>query len=186
VVPESTRVGFNWRITLVAAACSFVLITPALFYEPDVSIMGYALFAVPATFLLAVLAIWKKGKRTQIFTALATFWLVSIPLLANYMTVRTTFRWIVVSHSIKKKVLAEPLPSDGELRHVDWDGWGMFSLNTSAFVVFDPTNSLSAAAKNHERGRFPGIPCEVARVRRLENQWYAVEFYTGGEWGPCD
>jgi len=51
------------------------------------------------------------------------------------------------------------------------------------FLVFDPTDSLSAAAKSHSPGKFKGIPCEVPLVRRLESHWYTVRFYTDEYWG---
>lgn len=34
-------------------------------------------------------------------------------------------------------------------------------------------------------GKYPGIPCEVVRVRRLEKNWYTVLFYTEQDWNNC-
>jgi hypothetical protein len=55
------------------------------------------------------------------------------------------------------------------------------SLNFE-YLVFDPGDSLSAAAASHQPGKFNGIPCEVYRVRRLESHWYTVLFYTDEDW----
>jgi hypothetical protein len=59
------------------------------------------------------------------------------------------------------------------------------SLDTTVYLVFDPTDSLSAAARIHMAGKFIGIPCEVWAVRRLDRQWYAAYFYTNEGWGQC-
>jgi hypothetical protein len=83
----------------------------------------------------------------------------------------------------KAVVLAEPESAKGEFKHIEWDGWGMFAQNTYVFLVYDPTDSLSLAAKGHQPGKIEGIPCEIDRVRRLESHWYSVQFYTGDYWG---
>lgn len=69
-----------------------------------------------------------------------------------------------------------PASAKGDLKLIDWDGWGMFAQNTYVFLVFDPTDSLSVAAMTHQPGKFNGIPCEVLLVRRLKSQWYSVRF----------
>ena len=72
----------------------------------------------------------------------------------------------------------------GELKHIEWEAWGWAGQNTIAYVVFDPTDSLSSAATTRRSGKFAGIPCEVSKVSRLESQWYAVIFYTNEEMEP--
>jgi hypothetical protein len=74
--------------------------------------------------------------------------------------------------------------SPGELKHVEWDGWGFPGAgNTDVYLVFDPSDSLAAAAKKHQPGKFDGIPGRVPRVSCLESRWYAVLFYTDERWG---
>ena len=34
-------------------------------------------------------------------------------------------RWLVLSRYYKPVVLAERDPANGELKHIEWDGWGM-------------------------------------------------------------
>jgi len=53
------------------------------------------------------------------------------------------------------------------------------------YVVFDPNDSLAAAARIGSAGKFSRIPCDVWRVRRLENRWYTVFFYTYTDWEHC-
>ena len=110
---------------------------------------------------------------------LAIYWVFSFVFIKNHSAIRNAARWSVRSHRYKAEVLAQPNPPSEELKHVDWDGWGFPGAgDTSVYLVFDPTNSLAAAARSHQPGKFPGIPCTVPAVNRLENQWYAVLFYT--------
>lgn len=95
----------------------------------------------------------------------------------------SAIRWRIGSRSYKAKVLAQPGSPNGEFRHVEWDGWGWAGQDTTVYLVFDPTDSLSAAAKSHQPGKFDGIPCEVTLVRLLESHWYSVQFYTNEFWG---
>lgn len=118
---------------------------------------------------------------------LAMFWATSAILVGNYLAVRTAARWSVWSHDYKLKVLAKPASPNGELKHTEWDGWGFAGAgDTTVYLVFDPTDSLSAAATSHQSGKFSGIPCDVFRVRRLESHWYTAQFYTDEYWGQCN
>ncbi len=93
-------------------------------------------------------------------------------------------RWLIWSRYYKAEVLAQPMPANGELKHIDWDAWGWGGMDTSVYLVFDPTDSLSRA--NGDRpGKYAGIPCNVPLVRRLEDQWYTVQFYTDQVWPTC-
>ncbi len=91
-------------------------------------------------------------------------------------------RWLTRSRSYKSEVLAQPT-AVGELKHIAWDGWGWAGQDTTVYLVYDPTDSLVAAAKGQKPGKFNGIRCEVFRVRRLESYWYTVQFYTNEFWG---
>lgn len=112
-----------------------------------------------------------------IFAALAVW---------NYSAARMTARWLLWSRDYKSKVLSQPFSSNGELKHIEWDGWGWAGQDTTVYLVYDPTNSLSTAASNRQSGKFVGIPCEVPNISRLESQWYTVTFYTNQEWGRCE
>jgi hypothetical protein len=90
-------------------------------------------------------------------------------------------RWLARSRNYKSEVLAQPT-AVGELKHIEWDGWGWAGQDTTVYLVYDPTDSLAAAAKGQKPGKFSGIPCEVFRVRRLESYWYTAQFYTNEFW----
>ena len=65
-------------------------------------------------------------------------------------------------------------------------GWGFPGAgDTTVYLVFDPNNSLAAAAHSHAPGKYNGLPCEVFKVRRLEIHWYTVQFYTDTAWDDC-
>jgi hypothetical protein len=94
-------------------------------------------------------------------------------------------RWLLKSRSYKRKVLLEPTGLDGKLKHIEWDGWGWGGNDTTVYLVFDPDNALASAAASGLSGKYPGIPCEIYRVRRFEDHWYTVQFYTGSDWNNC-
>jgi hypothetical protein len=96
--------------------------------------------------------------------------------------ISNTARWVVRSRQYKAEVLAQPDPANNELKHIERDAWGWGGEDTMVYLVFDRTDSLSQAAKSHQSGKYNGLPCEVSRVRRLESQWYTVQFYTGEWW----
>lgn len=118
---------------------------------------------------------------------LATLGVLIVTMLAiwNYTAAKTTARWFLWSRDYKSKVLSQQSSFNGELKHIEWDGWGWAGMNTAVYLVFDPADSLSATAKSHLSGRLNGVPCEVFRVRRLESQWYTAQFYTGEDWNSC-
>ncbi len=100
--------------------------------------------------------------------------------------VHTTGRWVIHSKAYKAKVLAQASPTNEELKHIEWDGWGFAGSDTTVYLVFDPHDSLAMAAKSGQPGKFNGIPCEVPEVRRLEDHWYTVLFYTDTDWNHCN
>jgi hypothetical protein len=105
---------------------------------------------------------------------------VSAPLFGNLAVVNAA-RWLILSGRYTSRVLAQPALA-GELKHIEWYGWGWGGQDTRVYLVFDPTDSLSAAASSHRPGKFDGIPCEVVLVRRMERQWYTAQFYTDEYW----
>src|SRR5580658_10163877 len=130
----------------------------------------------------------QRSKERRLFATIGTFvlavFLIIVALIAwncSY-TIRTAVRWAERSERYKSEVLALPKVT-GELKHIEWDGWGWAGQDTTVYLVFDPADSLSTPARNHAHGKFNGIPCEVAGVTQLEDHWYAVQFYTNEFWG---
>jgi hypothetical protein len=96
-----------------------------------------------------------------------------------------TLRWAVFASSYKTKVLTSPQPPAGQLRHVEWDGWGWGGISTDVYLVFDPDDSLSAASQRKTTTKLPGVPCAVWNVQRMEPHWYSVRYYTDEQWDSC-
>jgi hypothetical protein len=152
----------------------------------------YMLLIAPAVcfvcFLFLIAAAIRQRPR-QILSAVLTlvgFVAISWGLDRNEGALRPFLRWLLWSRDYKTELRTQPDPRNGELKHVVWDTWGFVPTGFDVvYLVFDPADSLANAAKSKVPGRFGGIPCEVPRVRRLEAQWYAVEFYTDEEWGNC-
>ena len=133
----------------------------------------------------------RQPRYLRLLPTLVVLWAISAAFFTldhKYpIAIRSAARWYVWSRDYKARVLGQPPPPNGELRHIEWDGWGMFAQNTSVFLVFDPTDSLSDAARSHQPGKFNGIPCQVPLVRRLEAKWYAIFAYTNQDpWDGCN
>jgi hypothetical protein len=181
---------FNWRLPLAALlGTPLVFLIVAIFQSES---LVYLFFVVPIiSVVLIVFAVYgaiagKKRRSVSILSMIAIFWVLSVPLFKNYLAVRSAARWLVGSGDYKANVVAQPTPANGDLKHLDWDGWGWGGESTEVYLVFDPTDSLSVAARSHQPGKFNGLPCKVDRVLRLERNWYAAQFYTGTDWDHCN
>lgn len=115
---------------------------------------------------------------------LLSFCLVAWLLFKVSYDVHAEGRWLVHAHQYKAEVFAQPQPPNGELKHVQWDGWGFAGSDTTVYLVFNPGGRLTPLP-GAGAGRFVGIPCQVFRVRRLERQWYYVVYYTDTMWDYC-
>ncbi|HYB90730.1 MAG TPA: hypothetical protein VEC38_06780 [Candidatus Binataceae bacterium] len=182
---------FRWRrLLLYVVAGNLILFAPAAFLEPDLWLLAYlaAVLIISLIWigLLVKNAIARRTRRwVPTLSMLLLGWTISAVLVTNQSGIRNVVRWVVFSKYYKARVLAEAVPTEGELKHTEWDGWGWAGQDTTVYVVFDPSDSLSAAADKGQSGRFSGIPCEVSVVRRLERHWYAVELYTDELWSRC-
>jgi hypothetical protein len=179
----------NWTLLLFVAAGTTIMLLSLIVYSAYARFL-YILLIAPIVCLTALILVvaaairQKKRLCLSLLLALATFVFVSAALFTNEDSVRASLRWLLWSHRFKAEVLAKPDPPNGELRHIEWEATGFAGVaNVTVYLVFDPTDSLSAAAKSHSAGKYAGIPCEVLQVSRLESRWYSVRFYTDEEWG---
>jgi hypothetical protein len=185
------RGQFNWRLLCYAALVAAVAFLPFILYDFDFFEFLYILVLVPTASLilaLILLALAIREKRLpslSVLLMLPVFWLVSWALFKNSFELRSMARWTLEANNYKAKVLAQAVSPSGELRHIEWDGWGFAGEDTVSYLVFDPNDSLSTAARDHSPGKFAGIPCAVSRVRRLESHYYIVLFYTDTDWDHC-
>jgi hypothetical protein len=185
---ESKR-RFDWVPPSCVVVCAIIVFVSLMVYSAYAE-FDYFLFFAPIIFLtclvlLTAAAIRKRPRQClSILLTLVAFLGASWVLLTNESTLRPTLRWLLWSHRYKAELVAAPNAANGALKHIEWDvsGWGPVGP-TIVYLVFDPNDSLSPAAKIRQPGRFGGIPCEVARVQHLESHWYAVTFYTEESWG---
>jgi len=177
------------------AAC-IVFIAIGIICPIDIALFLRLFFVGPillvASIVVVIRSIASKHSRRyeRLLLALGILWVVAAfffffdsdhPLL-----IRSAGRWMLWSHDYKQTVLAQPTSANGDLKHIEWDGWGFAGSDTSVFLVFDPTDSLATAATSGQPGKFNGIPCDVFLVRRLESHWYTVQNYTDQSWDKCN
>jgi hypothetical protein len=184
----------NWRLPFYAVVGAAIVMLSLFAYSADPTLL-YIFFIAPIVclsclVLLLVATIRKRPRRSlSMLLALVAFLVTSGALLKAQDVLRPSLRWLLWSHRFKAEVLAQPTPANGELKHLEWDGWGGAPVGDwAAYVVFDPTDSLSVAAKNGWSGsynRYKGIPCDVGPVRRLESHWYSVVLGVNEWWGRC-
>jgi hypothetical protein len=123
--------------------------------------------------------------RGRIYAALGVAFVISMAIACNSYAMRSNARWFIRARRYKAEVLAQP-SVNGQLRHIEWDGWGGAPVGDwPVYLVFDPTDSLSAAASHRESGKLSGIPCDVDEVRRLESHWYSVTLSMNEWWEQC-
>jgi hypothetical protein len=184
------RDRFNWRLPLAALlGTPLIFLIVAIFQSES---LVYLFFVVPmVSVALIVFAVYsviarKRSRCLAILSMLVIFWVLSVPLFKNHLAIRSAERWLIWSGDYKAGVTAQPIPANGDLKHLHWDGWGWAGMDTEVYLVLDPSDSLAAAAKSHQPGKFNGLPCEVDHVFRLERNWYTVQFYTGNDWDHCN
>jgi hypothetical protein len=179
----------TWRLFSFATLLAFVVSFAFAVCQPDNAFFLNLFVGGPLLFVLSIvlLVYALKRKKWQIsMLALAVVWLVSYVFFAYQRQIRTAVRWSLWSHQYKSALLTQQTSSEAELKHMVLDDWGWGGINNTMYLVFDPTDSLSSAASTPQSGEFAGIPCRVPKVRRLENQWYAVTFYTDQDWDHCN
>ena len=185
---ETATNRFNWRLPFCGALGAMIVVLPKMTFGDDFGTFLYTV-GIAATIGLILVVIAIRTIRRQSLSTLSmlvafcsVLWLLWT--ISDYM--RTTGRWLIHSKTYKAKVLAQANPTNEEFKHLEWDGWGFAGSDTTVYLVFDPHDSLAMAAKRGQPRKFNGIPCEVPGVRRLEDDWYTVQFYTNTDWSHCD
>ena len=201
MVENTTEVRLHrWRLPLCTAIVGLVVFLSIALSDPNSSSVLEVFLVAPILVLISIVLIILLVRaavgygRLRLLSPLATLailWAVPASFFfydRKYpIGLREAARWLVWSQEYKNEVLAQPTSTSGDLKHIEWDAWGFPGAGgTTLFLAFDPTDSLLTAAKNHQPGKFNGIPCKVYLVRRLESHWYDVLFYTEEPWGHCN
>ncbi len=180
--------GFAWWFWVCVAGCIALALTTLTFSGSDYCAIFYVVVTVPLVIIvLLVTSSRSRGKqRFGSLLALAMFVGFTALLATHFAQMRDAARWLVVGRAYKAEVLAQPSPAPGRLRHMEWEAWGAPGAgDTLVYLVSDPSDSLAMAAKSKTSGKFGNLPCPVYRVRRLDQGWYAVHFYTDTAWEDC-
>jgi hypothetical protein len=184
----SKRDQLGWRMPIYAALAAVLVFLP-LVISSNADVL-YLFVIVPGLVVIGICVLIYAAirKKLSIAVMVATFCTVSAVVFLYNFQIRTCSRWFLWSGQYKNKVLAEPTPVNGDLKHIEWDGWGWGGQDFSVFLVFDPTDSLSGPAQDNQSGKLNGIPCEVSGVRRMDSHWYIVFFdayVDQSSWDSC-
>jgi hypothetical protein len=200
MIEETAEPGRRkWWLPRCVAIFEIVIFIPIAISHPDTAFfLGIFLILPILSVGSAVLIVLffrsafgsGRFRPLPLLTTLAILWLIPAGLVLSERThpfaLHETARWLGRSKEYKDKVLAQPASND-ELRHIEWDGSGFAGIaNQTVYLVFDPSDSLSAGGEGRGRNQFNGIPCEVRSVQRLESHWYSIVFYTDQDWSHCN
>jgi hypothetical protein len=182
-----TTIRTNLELPAHGAFAAVIVVLPTMIFGYDIGpfFLTLLLGAIVSLILLIIAVQQVRRRGLSVLLMLAFFCAAGLLLFRVSQDVRTAVRWLIQSKRYKAAVLAQPDSAKGEMKHVEWDGWGFPGAgDTVVYLVFDPNDSL-AAAKTRSPGKLKGIPCEVVHVRRVENHWYVVLFYTDTDWNHC-
>lgn len=127
-----------------------------------------------------------RHRAAALLLLIAVLLVTGLVTLRFQSTLRPALRWAFFAHKYKAQVMAKPLQPADQFRHIEWDGWGGAPVGDwTAYVVFDPTDSLKRVASRKTPGNIPGIPCDVLEVHRLEQHWYSVTLEMNEWWEKC-
>ena len=185
------RARFNWWLPGCGIAGALIVLLPTFISGNDLGafvLSGFLFLFVGAVMVLFAFSavFYKRWKdAVNVLKVLFVYCIALFGLWAVSWNVHIAGKWMFGARHYKAAVLAQPIDINGELKHIEWEGWGFAGDDTTMYLVYDPNDSLAAIAKSHAEGKFAGLPCEVSAVRRLEKQWYYVVFYTNTDWEQC-
>src|SRR5262249_28465564 len=125
---RKTKDRFNWRLVLFGTSVTLSLCVLDALLESDGLL--YLILIVPLATLvfipISVIVAFSKRPLSllSIMSTLAIFWILSFTFLKNHFVVRNIARWALRAGHYKAEVMAQPDPKVGELKHIEWDGWG--------------------------------------------------------------
>src|SRR5262249_32266649 len=125
---NNTRLG--WKLPILCAALTSILIIAAAFFNADLSLVSYLFLLLFLSIALIAGAIWVRHRRASILSALLLYWMISAMFLTHYNGVRGRTRWLLLSYHYKREGWGQS-STPGELKHTEWDGWGWAGMNTS-------------------------------------------------------
>ena len=165
--------SFDVRLPLLAGLVTFAVLLPITIYNDFDQFLFILVAGLAVGLVLLVIsgiaAVRRRWMQSlAVLSMLAVFCGVSWIMARNSSEIRADGRWLLWAKKYKAQALAQDPPKYGELQHMEWDVYGWVGMDTTVYLVFDPNDSLAAAARSRTSGKFKGIPCEVPPVHRLE------------------
>ena len=189
----------SWQLLWWSVGIELLILIPVFLSHPDTSFSFLVLGAVPALLITSVVLLVKliraavrhgRPHALPVLVTLVAIW--AVPILFQLHEREHPFelyeagRWWTGGGRYKAEVLAQPSSDSGDLKYVVWDESGLLAgMTTWVYLVYDPSDHLSAATEKLPAGSVKGIPCKVYSVQRLERDWYSVVFYMNDFWGSC-
>lgn len=181
-----TRDRASLRIGISIALAAFAADIFVICWSPNFDIFILLFLIAPITILIFVaLVIWAGTKMATVLGTVLFVCLVGTYATGRYSALlRSEIRWWSSRPVWEERVLARP-EYPGQLKHLEWDGWGIFAQDTQVYLVYDPSDGLSNATETTNGLHAPGLPCDVWKIYRLQSHWYNVIFYTNTAWDAC-
>lgn len=176
-----------WTTLLVVPTALLTLILIEVISESRLGPGEFFYFLVFAPFAAIILFVIAVNTKKPPAWATALLFCVAVALFGvKASAIRSQARWLLASGLARDRIALQVQPAAGQLKHVEWDGWGFAGAGeTNVYLVFDPDDALRTAVNAKDPIRAKGLPCDVWKVNKLENQWYAVTFYTDTGWDDC-
>jgi len=180
----------KWRLPIYASIAGWAVMLAIAISPPDIFLLLNLFLVVPVLLLIsfALPIVLLRRRRIQPlppFAAVFALWAIAASLFfydrAHPLALHERAKWLARSGQYKAEVLQQP-SSNGDLKHVEWDGFGFAGAENTVYLVFDPQESVS---KDSRVLKFRGRSCSVWDISRLEEHWYSVLFYTGQSWDDC-
>ncbi len=179
------RQRFDWRPPLYTAVLATIVFVPITFVSRfDFAEVGYLLFIAPVVAVVLLIRALLRNRLTR-FGTLLSYCVVTLIMVKSTIFWRAHGRWLLFGGEYKRAVLAQPQPLAGDLRHLEWDDWGLAGSGTSAYLVFDPEDTLISRLRESKDGRINQYLCGASAINRLQAKWYSVVFYTNQFWEAC-
>lgn len=179
---------FEWWLAVYGSFGALIILLPKIIFGNGITTFLFTVVVAAGVSLVLLVVVFQRirHRSLSVLAMLAVFCVALWLFFKASYDMHTTFRWLFESKSYRAQVLSQPAVGNGELKHVEWEGWGFAGAgDTVVYLVFDPDDSLDKAAQSDSPGKFSGIPCRVLRVRRLKKHWYSVLFYTDTDWDHC-
>lgn len=174
------------RIGSIAVLSALAIEIFYLCWSPEFDALSFVLYFLPiAAFVFVATALCARTTTVlrRPIRLFALYLIVTFAIGAS-ASWRSEIRWSLARGIWKQRVLDQPELS-GQLKHLNWDGWGFIGQDTEVYLVYDSTDRLRNATTVDNGRHGIGLPCDVYQIRRLQPNWYSVTFFTNTGWDGC-